>query len=331
MTTPTRSGLDLRWVDPAVRPQDDLFAHLNGVYLREHEIPADRAQDGAFRDLRDRAEADVRAIVEEAASADGDDATQDRRALRVVHGRRRRRGARHRPAATAARRGRGGDGPGRARRGARPPAAAGAGVAVRHLRQHGREELQPLPRAPEPVGARPARRVVLPRRRVRRDPYRVRRAPRPARRAGRARRPAGAGRAGDGPGDGPGGGLLEPGDQPGRREDLHADDAARAAGERARFRLGAVARGAAGAGRRAGRGRGAPARLRDRRGTAVGAAPAHAVAGVAGDPHGLGVRRLPERRGRAGRLRVLRPHALGHTRAARAVEARRVARGRRAR
>ena len=31
MTTPTRSGLDLRWVDPAVRPQDDLFAHVNGV------------------------------------------------------------------------------------------------------------------------------------------------------------------------------------------------------------------------------------------------------------------------------------------------------------
>ena len=69
VTTPTRSGLDLRWVDPAVRPQDDLFAHVNGVWLREHEIPADRAQDGAFRDLRDRAEADVRAIVEEAASA----------------------------------------------------------------------------------------------------------------------------------------------------------------------------------------------------------------------------------------------------------------------
>ena len=74
VTTPTRSGLDLRWVDAAVRPQDDLFAHLNGVYLREHEMPADRAQDGAFRDLRDRAEADVRAIVEEAASAPGDDA-----------------------------------------------------------------------------------------------------------------------------------------------------------------------------------------------------------------------------------------------------------------
>jgi putative endopeptidase len=74
VTTPTRSGLDLRWVDPAVRPQDDLFSFLNGAWLRQHEIPADRAQDGAFRDLRDRAEEDVRAIVEEAATQPGDDA-----------------------------------------------------------------------------------------------------------------------------------------------------------------------------------------------------------------------------------------------------------------
>jgi putative endopeptidase len=74
VTTPTRSGLELRWVDPAVRPQDDLFAFVNGTWLRQHEIPADRAQDGAFRALYDRAERDVRAIVEEAASADGDDA-----------------------------------------------------------------------------------------------------------------------------------------------------------------------------------------------------------------------------------------------------------------
>lgn len=63
MTTPSRSGLDLRWLDRAVRPQDDLFGFVNGIWLREHEIPADRAQDGAFRDLRDRAEADVRTLV----------------------------------------------------------------------------------------------------------------------------------------------------------------------------------------------------------------------------------------------------------------------------
>ena len=74
MTTSPRSGLDLRWIDRTVRPQDDLFSFVNGTWLRGHEIPADRAQDGAFRDLRDRAEADVRAIVEEARALPGPDA-----------------------------------------------------------------------------------------------------------------------------------------------------------------------------------------------------------------------------------------------------------------
>ena len=70
------SGLDLRWVDTRTRPQDDLFTHVNGAWLAGHEIPDDRAQDGAFRDLRDRAEADVRAIVEGAAQAPGPEARQ---------------------------------------------------------------------------------------------------------------------------------------------------------------------------------------------------------------------------------------------------------------
>jgi putative endopeptidase len=73
-TRPTRTGLDLAWVDPGTRPQDDLFGHVNGKYLHTHVIPEDRAQDGAFRALRDRAEADVRAIVDEAAGEPGTDA-----------------------------------------------------------------------------------------------------------------------------------------------------------------------------------------------------------------------------------------------------------------
>ncbi|MEN3298630.1 M13-type metalloendopeptidase, partial [Pseudonocardia sp.] len=74
---PRPSGLDLQWVDPGVRPQDDLFTHVNGAWLRTHEIPDDRSQDGAFRVLRDRAEDDVRAIIERAAeteAAPGSDA-----------------------------------------------------------------------------------------------------------------------------------------------------------------------------------------------------------------------------------------------------------------
>ncbi|MGQ0481765.1 MAG: M13 family metallopeptidase [Pseudonocardia sp.] len=74
---PLRSGLDLRWVQTTTRPQDDLFGYVNGRWLATHEIPEDRAQDGAFRALRDRAEQDVRAIIEgsaEAADAAGGDA-----------------------------------------------------------------------------------------------------------------------------------------------------------------------------------------------------------------------------------------------------------------
>ncbi|MGO1948343.1 MAG: M13 family metallopeptidase [Mycobacteriaceae bacterium] len=45
---------------------DDLYRHVNGDWLSTHEIPADRPVDGTFHALRDRAELDVRAIVESA-------------------------------------------------------------------------------------------------------------------------------------------------------------------------------------------------------------------------------------------------------------------------
>ncbi|GMA31899.1 M13 family metallopeptidase [Litorihabitans aurantiacus] len=60
--------------DPAVRVQDDLYRHVNGTWLREHVIPADRSRDGEFHRLRDEAEEHVRAIVERASAqaADGE-------------------------------------------------------------------------------------------------------------------------------------------------------------------------------------------------------------------------------------------------------------------
>ena len=45
---------------------DDLYRHVNGTWLATHEIPADRPVDGTFHKLRDRAELDVKAIVESA-------------------------------------------------------------------------------------------------------------------------------------------------------------------------------------------------------------------------------------------------------------------------
>jgi putative endopeptidase len=77
--TAIRSGIDLSHVDASIRPQDDLFGHVNGRWLDEYEMPADRATDGAFRQLYDRAEEQVRDLIVEASqqgSAAADDDAQ---------------------------------------------------------------------------------------------------------------------------------------------------------------------------------------------------------------------------------------------------------------
>ncbi len=63
------SGIDSPSLDPLVRPQDDLFRHYNGRWVREYEMPADRSSDGIFRKLHDEAEAQVRDIIETASGA----------------------------------------------------------------------------------------------------------------------------------------------------------------------------------------------------------------------------------------------------------------------
>ncbi|MFN3602257.1 MAG: M13 family metallopeptidase [Dietzia sp.] len=60
------SGLDLQYVDRDVRPQDDLYQHVNGTWIRDHVIPADRPIDGAFLALRDLSEERVRDIITDA-------------------------------------------------------------------------------------------------------------------------------------------------------------------------------------------------------------------------------------------------------------------------
>ncbi len=71
MSSTIASGIDLTFVDTEVRPQDDLFGHVNGRWLTDYEIPADRATDGAFRTLADRAEEQVRDLITEAAESGG--------------------------------------------------------------------------------------------------------------------------------------------------------------------------------------------------------------------------------------------------------------------
>jgi putative endopeptidase len=71
----SQSGIVHDHFDASIRPQDDLFGHVNGKWLAEHVIPADRSIDGGFRELRDEAERHVRQIVEAAdGQAEGDTA-----------------------------------------------------------------------------------------------------------------------------------------------------------------------------------------------------------------------------------------------------------------
>src|SRR5690349_1919250 len=55
-------------MNPDIRPQDDLFGHVNGHWLDSAEIPNDRSSWGPFVQLADTAEEQVRAIIEELAA-----------------------------------------------------------------------------------------------------------------------------------------------------------------------------------------------------------------------------------------------------------------------
>ncbi|WP_317846294.1 M13 family metallopeptidase [Nocardioides rotundus] len=52
-------------MDPDIRPQDDLFGHMNGQWLATEEIPSDRSSWGPFVQLADVAEDQVRQIIED--------------------------------------------------------------------------------------------------------------------------------------------------------------------------------------------------------------------------------------------------------------------------
>ena len=65
------SGVDVSTFDKSVRPQDDFYRYVNGGWLDKTQIPADRPSYGSFEILFDKAERDLRAIVEDAAKTGG--------------------------------------------------------------------------------------------------------------------------------------------------------------------------------------------------------------------------------------------------------------------
>lgn len=71
-------GVSLDNMDATVAPGDNFFEYVNGTWLANMEIPADRSRFSAFSVLGDRAEERVRAIIDAAASNESPSADEKR-------------------------------------------------------------------------------------------------------------------------------------------------------------------------------------------------------------------------------------------------------------
>lgn len=64
------SGIDKSGFDESVRPQDDFFDYVNGTWVKNTEIPADKARWGTFDALGEQSQRDIRELVEEVSHAE---------------------------------------------------------------------------------------------------------------------------------------------------------------------------------------------------------------------------------------------------------------------
>ncbi|WP_339726161.1 M13-type metalloendopeptidase [uncultured Paraglaciecola sp.] len=66
--TTMTSGIDLTAVDQNVLAQDDFFRHVNGAWLTQTEIPADKSSYGLFNVLYDDTQENLKTLIQESAS-----------------------------------------------------------------------------------------------------------------------------------------------------------------------------------------------------------------------------------------------------------------------
>ena len=60
----SRLGIDTTAMDSSQRPQDDFFRYVNGTWMKNFEMPADKSTFGAFHQLRDDSELSVKKIIQ---------------------------------------------------------------------------------------------------------------------------------------------------------------------------------------------------------------------------------------------------------------------------
>lgn len=65
---PKLSGIDLSAVDQNVRAQDDFFKYVNGAWLSQTEIPAEKSSYGLFNVLYDDTQENLKTLIQESAN-----------------------------------------------------------------------------------------------------------------------------------------------------------------------------------------------------------------------------------------------------------------------
>ena len=73
------SGIVYEYMDKSIRPGEDFFTWMNGVWVEQNQIPADKTSYGAFAILADQSEERVRTIIEEASTGDYPDGSDEQK------------------------------------------------------------------------------------------------------------------------------------------------------------------------------------------------------------------------------------------------------------
>ncbi|MEO9490345.1 MAG: M13 family metallopeptidase N-terminal domain-containing protein, partial [Marinomonas sp.] len=74
-------GIDPSTIDNSVTPGEDFFAHVNGKWVAENDIPADKGRYGAFDALREVSRADVKTLINELVEQDPATLTGDEKRI----------------------------------------------------------------------------------------------------------------------------------------------------------------------------------------------------------------------------------------------------------
>ncbi len=70
-TAAPTSGIDLSAIDLAVRPQDDFFRHVDGLWLQSTPIPPDRPSISSSAELHEKTQVQLRALIDAAVKEPG--------------------------------------------------------------------------------------------------------------------------------------------------------------------------------------------------------------------------------------------------------------------